>query len=88
MPNYLFFLLILACPLMMIWMMRGMHGSHRGDAAGDEHAQGHMAGCGHGDGETNASLEELRHQREQLDQEIEAREAEEQSLAPVGGGWR
>jgi hypothetical protein len=34
MGNYLFLLLILACPLMMILMMRGMHGS-RGHSGTD-----------------------------------------------------
>ena len=31
MSQYLFFLLILACPLMMIFMMKGMHGGSEGD---------------------------------------------------------
>jgi hypothetical protein len=28
MSQYLFLLLVLACPLMMVFMMRGMHGGH------------------------------------------------------------
>jgi Protein of unknown function (DUF2933) len=77
MGNYLFLLLILACPLMMIWMMRGMHGGHGG------HARRHAAGRGDGHSDSNASLEELRRQREQLDREIEEREAEEETPTPV-----
>lgn len=37
MSNYLFLLLLLACPLMMVFMMRGMHGGN------DAHA-GHTMG--------------------------------------------
>jgi hypothetical protein len=82
MGNYLFLLLILACPLMMIWMMRGMHGGK----AGNDHEQGHAAGCGRGHGDPNASLDELRREREELDREIEARAAEEKTPpAPVAG---
>jgi Protein of unknown function (DUF2933) len=84
MGNYLYLLLILACPLMMIWMMRGMHG---GKADGGT-AQGHAAGRSNRHADSNATLDELRRQRDQLDREIEAREAEEQTPTPVGGGWR
>jgi hypothetical protein len=87
MGTYLFLLLILACPLMMIWMMRGMHGSRGGNADGG-HAHGHAAGRGHGHDDSSASLDELRSRREQLDCEIEEREAEEETSSPVGGGWR
>ena len=83
MANYLFFLLILACPLMMIFMMRGMHGRHGGDS-GHGRAQQHDGGHGHSD--SSASLDELRRQRERLDSQIDEREAEER--APVGGGRR
>jgi Protein of unknown function (DUF2933) len=86
MGNYLFLLLIVACPLMMIFMMRGMHGGQGGNADGG-HTQAHTADNSHGHGDTNSSLEELRRQREQLDREIEEREAEE-TRTPVGGGWR
>ena len=85
MGSYLFLLLILACPLMMFFMMRGMHGGHGGNADGG-HTQGHTAEGDHSHADTNSSLEELRRQREQLDGEIEQREAEE--ATPVGGGWR
>jgi Spy/CpxP family protein refolding chaperone len=77
-------LLILACPLMMIWMMRGMHGG----TADAGNAQGHAAGCSDGHHNSTASLDELRRQRDQLDREIEQREADEQTPTPVGGGWR
>ena len=85
MSSYLFFLLILACPLAMIFMMRGMRGGHGDDANG--HAQDHAAGSGHSHGDTTASLKELRRQRGDLDREIEEREAEE-NATPVGGGRR
>ena len=83
MGAYLILLLILACPLMMVLMMRGMHGG-KADAG---NAERQAAGCtDHGD--SSASLDELRRQRDQLDREIEQREAEEQTPTPVGGGWR
>ena len=54
----LFLLLILACPLMMIFMMRG---------------HGHGGGHGHVDASA-ASVDELRYRRDELDREIAARE--------------
>jgi hypothetical protein len=86
MGDYLFLLLILACPLMMIWMMRGMHGRHGGDAGGGQAETN--GGCGHGHSDTDSapSLDELRRQRDELDDQIEEREAEEKT--PVGGGRR
>ena len=83
----LLLLLVLVCPLMMLFMMRGMHGGHGATPDGG-HAHGAGGGCGHDDAGTdsNTSLDELRRQREQLDEQIEAREADE--LTPVGGGWR
>lgn len=72
MSSYLFFLLILACPLAMVFMMRGMHG---GDG-------------GRGEKESGVSLDELHRQRDQLDREIEKRKSEEETPTPVGGGWR
>jgi hypothetical protein len=86
MGSYLFFLLIVACPLMMFFMMRGMHRGHGGNADRG-HTQGHTAEGGHRHADTNRSLEELRRQREQLDVEIEQRQVEEEAT-PVGGGWR
>jgi len=58
----LFLLLIVACPLMMVWMMRG-HGGHASRGAG----HGHMHGA---DDETSGSLDELRSRRAELDAEI------------------
>ena len=86
MSQYLFLLLILAaCPLMMVFMMRGMHGGHGGNADGG-HTHG-MAGDGvRGQAGAKSSLDDLRRQRENLDREIEEREAEEQM--PVGASWR
>lgn len=55
----LFLLLILACPLMMVFMMRG-HGHGHG-----EHE--------HGDASA-ASVDQLRRRRDELDREIAARE--------------
>lgn len=55
----LFFLLILACPLMMIFMMRG-----HGHGNGGEHE--------HRD-PSATSVDELRRQRDELDREIAAR---------------
>ena len=38
------FLLLLACPLLMVFMMRGMsHGSHNGDGRHSTHGCGHDA---------------------------------------------
>ena len=86
MSQYLFLLLILACPLMMIFMMRGMHGGQSGNADGG-HTHGMAGGChSHADSSSGTTLDDLRRQREDLDRQIEEREAEEQT--PVGSGWR
>ena len=70
MRQLLFIALILACPLMMIWMMRG-HGQ-------GGHAHGHAVGSGHGPGDTSSekSTGELRRQRDELDRLIGERESE------------
>jgi DUF2933 family protein len=51
------FLLVVACPLMMVFMMRGMHGGH-----------------GHGRPESTSreqmSMDELKHARDELNDEI------------------
>lgn len=36
-------LVVLACPLMMVFMMKGMHGGHGGDG-GEQHAHGTREG--------------------------------------------
>ena len=85
MSNYLLLLLILACPLMMNFMMRGMHNGRSDNAAGG-HAHGAGGGCDHNHADADVSLDDLRRQREELDRQIEEREAGEQT--PVGSGWR
>jgi hypothetical protein len=57
MGQYLFFLLILACPVAMMFMMRGGHGH---------------GGHGSGTAEKPLSLEELRRRRSELDDQIAA----------------
>jgi hypothetical protein len=69
-------LLVLACPLMMLFMMRG-HG--RG---GDQ--DGHESAAAPGD----VSTEELRRRRDELDRQIAERAAGEDTPTHVGGGWR
>lgn len=70
-----FLLLILACPLMMVWMMRG-HGGH-GHGSGHDHAHG-------GTGALRASLDELRRRRAELDAEIaHVEEAETEAKTPA-----
>ena len=65
MSNYLFLLLVLACPLMMVWMMRGGHG-HGGHAQDHDHAHGPI------------SIDDLRRQRDELDRTISLRESSEE----------
>ena len=61
MGQYLFLVLILACPVMMMFMMRGGHGHG-----------GHGAHTGH-EPATN-SLDDLKRRRSTLDDEIASRE--------------
>jgi hypothetical protein len=84
MRELLLIAIILACPLMMMFMMRGGHGH-----GGHTEAHGGSGGHGHGDsfGEPRSSAE-LRRERDDLDRLIEEREAEEQTPTPVGDGWR
>ena len=65
MSQYLFFLLILACPLAMMFMMRGGHG-HGGHAHGSAGA------------DESSSLEELRRRRDALDAQIAARDGRQE----------
>ena len=51
-------LLILACPLMMIFMMRGMHGGHGHGQAVEPKSRAQM------------SMDELKHERDELNEEI------------------
>jgi hypothetical protein len=80
----IFLLLLLACPLLMMWMMRGGHGAH-----GTGGHAGH--GCGHGghggakaDADTEPSLDELRRRRDELDRAIEARETSQRETMGAG----
>jgi len=61
----LFLLLILACPLMMVFMHRGGHGGHA--SHGESH--GHTHGVADEVSDTG-SLDELRSRRAELDTEI------------------
>lgn len=72
--SLLVLLLVLACPLMMVWMMRGGHGGHG-------HAM-HGADPGHmharvGETPARSSLDQLRARRAELDAEIAHLEDEE-----------
>jgi hypothetical protein len=78
MSQYLFFLLILACPLMMIFMMRGghghgAHGGHGGPGSRTESANSSHDGCEHDE----RSIDELKRQRADIDRTIAEREAAE-----------
>ena len=78
MSQYLFFLLILACPLMMIFMMRGGHGhgaqgGHMGSTSGGGATGSQHDDCEHDD----RSIDELKRQRADIDRAIAEREASE-----------
>ncbi len=81
----LFLLILLACPLAMVWMMRG-HGGHASHGDGHSTHASHDAGhgCGHGGGVSEdpdgSSLEELRRRRDELEERIE--ELERSETAP------
>lgn len=70
--------LVLACPLMMLFMHRGGHASHGSD-------QGHTHGAAE---DASGSLDELRRRRTELDAEIaklEQTETEDETPVAVGG---
>ena len=77
----LILLLLLACPLMMVWMMRGHggHGGHASHGAGHDHVHGDADEmCGSG------SLDELRRRRAELDAEIaQLEQAETETETPA-----
>ena len=83
MPEALFFLLLLACPVAMFFMMRGMHGGHGHSSEGHEQDARHGAGHGgchsgsHDHEPDEASLDDLRSRRVELDREIVDRERAE-----------
>lgn len=70
MPQALFFLLLLACPLAMVFMMRGMLGDH-----------GHQSGAHDSRASAESSLDELRAHRSELDHQIADRERAESAPA-------
>jgi hypothetical protein len=76
-------LLVLGCPLMMMFMMRGGHGhgTGHGDHAGSRHS-----GNNGPEHESHRSTDELRRQRDELDREIAEREPEAKTPTVVGGG--
>jgi Protein of unknown function (DUF2933) len=77
----LFLLLVLACPLMMVWMMRGHadHGGHASHGSGHGHTPG-LADESPGTG----SLDELRRRRADLDAEIaKLEQAETETKTPA-----
>ena len=65
-----FLLVVLACPLMMMWMMRGGHGHGGGHS---RHAGGCHGGHEHEDASAK-STEDLRPRRAELDHLIDERE--------------
>jgi len=81
MPQALFFLLLLACPLAMVFMMRGMHGGHdHAKTEGGAHGGGHggcHSGASHDHEPAESSLDDLRSRRADLDREIADRERAE-----------
>ena len=72
--------LVLACPVMMVLMMRGGHGHQHG------HARRHQAD--NPAAAEQASTEELRRRRDELDRSIDEREREEADAAPPVGTLR
>ena len=62
-------LIVLACPLMMIFMMRGMHGGH---GAAGRHGGASDAHPDH----SQKTLDELKHERDLLNEEIGQRAEE------------
>ena len=61
----LILLLVLACPLMMVFMHRGGHGGHASHGKGHGHMQGAVDEVS-----DTGSLDELRSRRAELDTEI------------------
>ena len=82
MRELFFIAVVLACPLMMIFMMRGGHG-HGGGCAGHSNSADLR----------DASADELRRRRDELNGLIDARERvespePERELMPSDGGGR
>ena len=66
MPQALYFLLLLACPLAMVLMMRAMHGGHGQHSGADDHHE-----------PDEVSLDDLRARRSELERKIADRELSE-----------
>jgi choline-glycine betaine transporter len=62
-------LIVLACPLMMIFMMRGMHGGHGAGHAGGRHGGTSDEHPDH----SQKTLADLKHERDLLNEEIAQR---------------
>lgn len=73
-------LLVLACPLMMVWMMRGGHGHGH---AGHDHSPGDRREEAHAPLMHERSTKALHELRDEIDQMIEEREQAERESA----GW-
>lgn len=58
MPSWFPLLFLLACPLMMIFMMRGMGGMHGGNDEPHSHTGDHMHDAGSPQSETNDARDE------------------------------
>jgi hypothetical protein len=88
MRELLFIALVLACPLMMIFMMRGHGHGPGGSASGQSGGHGdHSSGTAEEARELTA--DELRRRRAELDELIAEREAaDEHSLADTTAGQR
>jgi Protein of unknown function (DUF2933) len=69
-------LLALACPLMMVFMMRGGHGHGQGSHAGGSHGGGEQATPADAAQEP-PSLDELRARLDELQAQIQALEAQD-----------
>jgi hypothetical protein len=78
MSGYLFLLLVLACPLMMIFMMRGHgHGGHGQSEGHTGHGGCHGShGAHNGRAHQREAIDDLRRQRDELDKQIAEREWE------------
>ena len=86
-PETLFLLLILlACPVGMMFMMRGGgHGNHGAPGMHGRHAEDSDGNDKQNVSDT-ASIEELRSQREALDTEIATREAAKETRPKLPAG--
>lgn len=86
--SFLLLLLVLACPLMMVWMMRGGHGhgghGHRHDAKEDLHAPLMRERSTTGLRELRDELDRLIEEREQAEREQTGSEAGMTSHTPIG----